>query len=212
LINLKNIKKIILVLSLIYILVIGYKVIVFNTPVVVDESTRVELKDIGLSDEIINLIPKDLINSLKNNSEIVKLKDYDINKKNNEYLGTLVFEVGPPYSPPYLPPYSKDELHDLVITFFKRTTPKLPLIKDRLKYSYDEEDSLINSFLFIDGISYFGKNNNIKKIANRYDIKIPGFISYEGYLYTMFKDKNYDENIDYVLIYKSTKDRVTRID
>lgn len=211
-INLKNIKKIILVLSLIYILVIGYKVIVFNTPVVVDESTRVELKDIGLSDEIINLIPKDLINSLKNNSEIVKLKDYDINKKNNEYLGTLVFEVGPPYSPPYLPPYSKDELHDLVITFFKRTTPKLPLIKDRLKYSYDEEDSLINSFLFIDGISYFGKNNNIKKIANRYDIKIPGFISYEGYLYTMFKDKNYDENIDYVLIYKSTKDRVTRID
>ncbi|MDW7669257.1 MAG: hypothetical protein SCJ93_10565 [Bacillota bacterium] len=211
-INLKNIKKIILVLSLIYIVVIGYKIIVFNTPVVVDESTRVELKDIGLSDEIINLIPKDLINSLKNNSEIVKLKDYDINKINNEYLGTLVFEVGPPYSPPYLPPYSKDELHDLVITFFKRTNPKLPLIKDRLKYSYDEEDSLINSFLFIDGISYFGKNNNIKKIANRYDIKIPGFISYEGYLYTMFKDKNYDENIDYVLIYKSTKDRVTKID
>ncbi len=207
---LKNIKKIILVLSLIYILVIGYQVITFNSPNDIEENNIERIKEIGLTDEIIKVLPENLIELLGRSTRIIRLEDYDINEDNGEYLGTLHFKID--HYEPYSPPYSEEEIFDLYITFFKRTNPKLPLIKDRLKYSYDEEDSLINSFLFIDGISYFGKNNNIKKIANRYDIKIPGFISYEGYLYTMFKDKNYDENIDYVLIYKSTKDRVTKID
>ena len=203
-----NKKILICLLFLIYILIIGYKIFVFNASIEIDESTRVELKDIGLTDEIINLLPTNLINSLKSNSKIVKLKHYDIDSENDEYLGTLVFEVGPPYEPPY----SEEQLHDLYITFFKRTKPKLPLLNDKLKYNYNGEYSMVNSFLFIDGVSYLGKVQHIKEIAAGYDkSSISKFVIYEGYLRTTVKDKSVEGKIDYEIIYESDKNRKTNL-
>jgi hypothetical protein len=192
--------------------IIGYKIFVFNTSIEIDESTRVELKDIGLTDEIISLLPTNLINSLKSNSKIVKLKHYDIDSENDEYLGTLVFEIGPPYEPPYEPPYSEEQLHDLYITFFKRTKPKLPLLKDKLKYNYNGEYSMVNSFLFIDGVSYLGKVQHIREFAAGYDkSSISKFVTYEGYLKTTFKNKSVEGNIDYEIIYESDKNRISHL-
>src|SRR6056297_1803030 len=114
----------------------------------------------------------------------------------------------------YYPPYSEEEIFDLYITFFKRKRPKMLINKDWLRYTYNYDQTLIFSFLNIEGVTYSGKIKSIDgAMANRYEVEIPGLITYEGFLRTTFKDyQNSGEDINYELIYESTKDRVTRID
>jgi hypothetical protein len=193
-------------------LVIGYQVITFNSPNDIDENDIERMKEIGLTDEIIKVLPENLTEFLGRSTKIIRLEDYDINEDNGEYLGTLHFKID--HYEPYSPPYSEEEIFDLYITFFKRKRPKMLINKDWLRYTYNYDQTLIFSFLNIEGVTYSGKIKSIDgAMANRYEVEVPGFITYEGFLRTTFKDyQNSGEDVNYELIYESTKDRVTKVD
>lgn len=209
---LKNIKKIILILSLIYILVIGYQVITFNSPNDIDENDIERMKEIGLTDEIIKVLPENLIELLGKSTRIIRLEDYDINEDNGEYLGTLHFKTD--HYEPYSPPYSEEETYDLYITFFKRKRPKMPINKDWLRCTFNSNRLYVFSYLDIEGVTYSGKIKSIEGAnAYYYEVELPEFITYEGFFRTTIKDyQNSGEDTNYELIYESTKDRVTKID
>lgn len=99
-------------------MVIGYQIITFNSPNDIDENDIERMKEIGLTDEIIKVLPENLTEFLGRNTRIIiRLEDYDINEDNGEYLGTLHFKID--HYEPYPPPYSEEEIFDLYITLLK---------------------------------------------------------------------------------------------
>ena len=152
----KNKKMIIMLFVLVYTLIIGYQVITFNTTNDIDENDIEKIKEIGLTDEVIKVLPENLIEFIGRSTRIIRLEDYDINEDNGEYLGTLHFKID--HYEPYSPPYSEEEIFDLYITFFKRKRPKMLINKDWLRYTYNYDQTLIFSFLNIEGVTYSGKS------------------------------------------------------
>lgn len=200
---------IITVIALVYMFFIGFKVSMFNKNDDYDEGKYEELESIGVPKEVISILPENLIISLRNNDSIIELTDYDIAiDNNNELLGTLVFKQIPIYDPPY----SEEDYHDLVLTFFKRDQPKISPIKDKMKYTYNGEYSLVNSFIFIDGIDYLGRSVHVKEISQP-GVKIPELVVYEGYLRTRFNNwQDIPKDIDYIVLYESSKSLISNID
>lgn len=200
---------IITVIAVVYMIFMGYKVSLFNKNDDYDESKYEELEAIGVPKEVTSILPENLINSIRNNNSIIELIDYDIaNNNKNELLGTLVFK----HTPIYDPPYSEEDYHDLVLTFFKRDKPKIPLIKDKMKYTYNGEYSLVNSFVFIDGIDYLGRRVHVKEISQP-GVNIPELVVYEGYLRTRFNNwQDIPKDIDYIVLYESSKSLISNID
>jgi hypothetical protein len=199
---------IIVVVAVVYMIFMGYKVCMFNKNED-DENKYEELEELGVPKEVIRILPENLINSIRNNDSIIELTDYDISNDNdNELLGTLVFK----HTPIYDPPYTEEEYHDLVLTFFKREQPKIPLIKDKINYTYNGEYSLVNSFVFIDGIDYLGRNVHVKEIS-RPGVKIAELVVYEGYLRTRFNNwQDIPKDIDYIVLYESSRNLISNID
>lgn len=59
----------------------------------------------------------------------------------------------------YYLPYIEEEIFDLYITFFKRKRPKMLINKDWIRYTYNYDQTLIFSFLNIEGVTYSGEIN-----------------------------------------------------